>query len=95
MKKSEIIKSLIGSEFYFVDFGVVGLREDGVVVHWGKPCEVEVKDGKWSIANLYKLPTKWAEACLHSSLFDEWIDPDDKETQRAMTRALLEEEFGC
>ena len=94
MTKAMIIKELVGTEFHFSDYGVCGLNKNGDVIHWGEVCKVEIDNGDYVKANLYKLPKKWASACLHSSLFYGWTDPDDTETRSRMTMAMLEEEVG-
>ena len=91
MTKASLIKELIGSEFYYSDYGICGLAENGDIIHWGEVCNADLGD-KYVKANLYKLPKKWAGAVQHSILFDEWIDPDDTETMSRMTMAMLEEE---
>ena len=93
MKKADIIKSIIGHEFHFSDYGICGLRSDGVVVNWGEPCHVE-HNGKWVIANLYKLPKVWAECCANSNYYYECYGPEDKEVYSRMLREELKMEFG-
>ena len=93
MKKADIIKELIGSEFHFYDYGICYLRENGVIVHWGEPCYVE-HNGKEVVANLYKLPKVWAECCANSNYYYEWYGPEDKEVYSRMLREELKMEFG-
>ena len=93
MTKKEIIENLVGHEFYFTDYGICGLRKNGTIISWGEPCKVDLDGwGNYVIANLYKLPKKWAIAVQHSVLHDQWRHPDDEETMYYDMEYMLKEE---
>jgi len=92
MKKAELIKEVIGMEFHFDEYGICGVREDGIVVHWGEPCRVE-HNGKLVIANLWKLPKVWVECCLNSSYWYEWIPPEYAHKYNEYLMKEMKEEF--
>jgi hypothetical protein len=94
MTKADYIKEAQNLEFNFTDEGYCGVNKEGVVVKWGKPCKVEI-NGKEVIANLWKLPKIWAECCVNSNYFDEWISPKYAEAYHKMYMKEIEAEFGA
>ena len=93
MNKAELIKEVQNCEFHFSDYGICGVREDGVVVSYGEPCYVE-HNGKWVIANLWRLPKIWAECCLDSNYHYEWHSPEYADEYHKMYMREMEAEFG-
>jgi len=93
MTKAEYIKEAQNLEFPFDIHGICGVNDDGIVVSYGEPCKVEI-DGKEVIANLWKLPKVWAECCVDSNYFDEWISPEYADEYHKMYMRQLELEFG-
>jgi|2_EtaG_2_1085320.scaffolds.fasta_scaffold42033_2 hypothetical protein len=93
MRKSELINELIGCEFHFEEYGICGVRQDGVVVFFGEPCYVE-HNGKRVIANLWKLPKIWTKCCLDSNYHYEWYHPDDASEYSRLYLAEMKAEFG-
>jgi len=93
MKKSEIIDMLKGYEIPFVDYGCVYVKDNGDLVHWGEVCHIE-HNGKYVKANLYKLPTIYAECCLISDYYDEWYSPDEIHHARERMMDEVKAEFG-
>ena len=93
MTKAEYIKEAQNLEFSFDIHGICGVNKDGIVVSYGEPCKVEI-DGKEVIANLWKLPKVWAECCVNSNYFDEWISPEYADEYDEMYMRQSELEFG-
>ena len=95
--KKTMIEDLRGFEFLFVDYGYCAIDKAGNGYHWGEICEVELPNGKYVKANLYKLPIVWTKACQYATYFDEWIGVEKEDVEymnKIWGRALKDEMEG-
>lgn len=95
--KKTMIEDLRGCEFPFTDYGICGIDKEGNVLNWGEVCKVELPNGKYVKANLYKLPLAWTKACQYANYFCEWIGTEKEDVEymnKIWGRALKDEMEG-